>query len=230
LFKYIASLFAVCLLACSSLSAPKSYVNHLSHSTVALVIPNDEGVFRPFCSGVFIDERKILTAAHCVVGLAEHNETTTDHLQVHYLNDYEVQGMGQEPYAVHLAETVVVDETRDLAELKLLGPDVKHETAKLVDGLPDIGAHVAIVGMPKGFYFTYEEGTVSGIRDASIAGLSGTAIQIQSAAYFGNSGGGAFDENGKLIGICSRLTSIPQMDLFMAVDKDVIKNLEKDKD
>lgn len=225
--KYILSCLLILLTGCS-LSPAKSYVHHISHSTVALMVEKADGSFAPFCSGVWIGDKKILTAAHCVDALAEHMETTTEHLKVHYTTDAEVAGIGEEPFAVHLSQVSVVDDDHDLAELVLLGLPVAHDTATLASGVPDVGQHVAIVGMPKGLFFTYEEGTISAVRDASFAGLTGKVLQVNSAAYFGNSGGGAFTEDGKLVGICSRLTPIPQMSLFVQVDINVIKKLESE--
>lgn len=93
---------------------------------------------------------------------------------------------------------VAVDAQRDLALLKISGPTFP--TVELRDAQDEnaIGDRVYAIGAPKGLELTMTEGIVSGRRD-SPAGY--TLIQTSAALSSGSSGGGLFDESGRLVGI-----------------------------
>ena len=69
----------------------------------------------------------------------------------------------------------------------------------------EIGATVFAIGAPNGLELSLTRGIVSQLRD--IDGESVPQIQTDAAVTFGSSGGGLFDENGRLVGI-TRLGSI----------------------
>ena len=90
-----------------------------------------------------------------------------------------------------------------------------------------IGDKVHIVGHPARVEFTYFTGIVSGFRkDTNPSGIEQNFTHITAPIYMGNSGGGAFDSDGKLIGICSFFRpAVPNMSFF--VDAGTINNLIK---
>lgn len=188
---------------------------HLSNSTVALVARNDEGNIRPYCTGVWVSETEIVTAAHCVEE-DEFGILSPVGKFVHYIVQPEVRGMGQEPAALHLAEVKYVVHYHDVAVLKAFKAGIPmHEYVVMAEELPGVGEAVYIVGHPRGHYWSFAQGIVSAYRtETSI----GPAVQVNGTVWFGNSGGGVFDSQGRLVGICSRLTGIPEMSLFAHLD------------
>jgi S1-C subfamily serine protease len=60
-------------------------------------------------------------------------------------------------------------------------------------------------------------------------GISEKIIQISAPVWLGNSGGGAFDEDGRLIGICSWISKNgPQLTFFVhrdAINKFIVDNV-----
>ena len=80
---------------------------------------------------------------------------------------------------------------------------------------------MCIVGHTTGLWWTYIEGDVSSSR--THVGKFSKLLQISSPAWFGNSGGGAFNEDGKLVGISSWIyTKAPMVTFF--VHGDVIRS------
>jgi len=90
-----------------------------------------------------------------------------------------------------------------------------------------IGDKVHIVGHPARVEFTYFTGIISGFRiDTNPSGKEQSFLHITAPIYMGNSGGGAFDSDGKLIGICSFFRpAVPNMSFF--VDARTINELIK---
>jgi hypothetical protein len=86
-----------------------------------------------------------------------------------------------------------------------------------------IGEDLHIIGHPGKVEFTYFTGNISGFRTDSSEGTVQHLVQIAAPIYPGSSGGGAFDENGNLIGICSFIRrDVPNMSFF--VDANTINN------
>lgn len=92
---------------------------------------------------------------------------------------------------------VDVDARKDLALLKINGARLPVATLGDSDGI-EIGHRVYAIGAPKGLDLTISEGIVSGRRD-SPGGHK--LLQTSAAISSGSSGGGLFDETGRLIGI-----------------------------
>lgn len=92
---------------------------------------------------------------------------------------------------------VDVDARKDLALLKIKG--FKLPAAALGDSDEvEIGQRVYAIGAPKGLELTISEGIVSGRRDS---GEGHQLLQTSAALSSGSSGGGLFDQAGRLIGI-----------------------------
>jgi S1-C subfamily serine protease len=207
---------------------PDNFHKHLESVTVALLelntdpdnIPEgnfDKYNFRLYCSGVWISENVILTDHHCV-----EKEDGSDEIgnRVFYSVANEIHEQGEFPSSIHTGYVKAVDNDHDLALIATNeGGRPSHQIAEIANELPAIGEHIFVLGHPKGFFYTHMEGVVSGYR---ISQEIGPVIQINCSAYFGNSGGGAYNDNGQLIGVASRLTPIPQVSYFASAQS--IKN------
>lgn len=95
-----------------------------------------------------------------------------------------------------LASLRYTDRERDLCQLAVPGltaPSVKIGSVKQIK----IGARVVALGAPQGLELSLSDGIVSALREAGDASIIQTTAPISP----GSSGGGLFDEEGRLIGI-----------------------------
>lgn len=142
-------------------------------------------------------------------------------LPVHYILENEVTNPDQEPTAIHLAHASFLNNDHDLALLHADGvaiPD--HEVAELADNNPALGSPVHVVGHVKGLYWSYIQGNVSAYRnfiEEAPEGIKGPYTQISAPVFFGNSGGGCFDEEGKLIGVVSFIAPAPNTTFLISL-------------
>ena len=249
-------------------------------STVALMGYRDDKDttvttgFRPYCTGVWVDSKHILTANHCVEGELEWQQERLDErkqkqanpigpmtlqqllqklfgggdlqeadkvekkgLKIHYIVEKEVMGVAAEPSGWHLSKVVAFDEEHDLALLEAQGDlQPPHTVARVAKETPALGEHINIVGHQTGLYWTYLDGQVSAYRDAdhykrlSVGrdDAKGPYMQVQSPIFYGNSGGGCFNDYGELVGIAVRITRAPDVGFF--VHRDTIASfLDKNK-
>ena len=143
---------------------------HSSDATVALVTRLDDGRVVPFCTGVWVSNNEIMTAAHCV---------RTDDFgflspvgdNVHYIIEKEVVGIFKEPAAMHLSEVSYFNNGHDLAILTAVDAGIPvHAVASLAVELPGVGEPIHIVGHPKGLYWTFSNGVISTYREESVNG------------------------------------------------------------
>ena len=242
LFKLLtATLLVMVMGACSSCAhngqivnrQPSTLVQHLYSSTVALVFQynTDDGEkYHTYCSGVWIDKDLILTANHCMKGLAKMEaEVKSDNpfedpvipsdlegLKVHYAVVQEANGVGNEPLGLHLATAERLSPDFDLALVVADGAVPEHQVAVLADESPAIGEKVYVVGHPGGLIWTYTQGWVSAYRDSfTDLDIEGPFMQVEAPVWFGNSGGGAFDTDGRLIGIASFIARTPEAGFFI---------------
>lgn len=176
-------------------------VSPMVDSTVVMVRYDEElSGYRSSCAGVWIGPDKILTAAHCVTSGAEfftHREIMDHHL---------VQP--------HLGKVVKIDIAYDLALVGVIDLVGSHGWSGIEDGVVRVGEEVHIVGHPAGLQYTYIKGIVSALRRNRMGEY---LIQVNSSAFFGNSGGGAFNARGKLVGICHSIhVIVPSTTYFVS--------------
>jgi len=144
----------------------------------------DKGFAYGGCSGTYILPDVILTAAHCV-------ESPQTNLWAKGINDH----FG---YPVHL---IAWDKRLDLA---LLQSPYKHYYIH-IGKVPKRKSYVLNIGNPEGFDFVPSEGIVS-IPDYSYGKQH--FLITTAMANPGSSGGGAFDKNGRLIGVNTMIIGI----------------------
>lgn len=175
-------------------SAHRELAAQLESETVAFVVnidadgePADDGTPLIYCAGVWVGPNLVLTASHCV------QPDFPLHIRT---QDSEVQ------WDAHLVAR------RDAADLALVGvPGAlpEHPSASVQLGELADGDRVEFVGHPRTHGWSYAEGYVSASRSRA-PNADGTpmgTLQIEGPVSQGNSGCGAWDANGDLVGIAS---------------------------
>ena len=205
--------------------SPDGVHQHMGNSTVALVFYDaDDKEYRPFCTGVWLNQTDILTAGHCAEAIARHEKKLDDtdpvdpvDVGVHYIVSTEVPGLkDEEPAAVHFAHVKAWDEDHDLALIRAAEASIPdHDSASFASSMPGLGERIFVVGHPRGLYWSYVEGVVSAYREREDIGM---VVQVSAPVWFGNSGGGVFDTSGNLIGVASRLARAPNTAFFIHQD------------
>lgn len=204
---------ALSVAACSSTVAPASpayapptYADDardVNAKTVAFVRDDARMWPRAFCSGVWVGAHEILTAHHCVYD--EDEERFEDFAKISYASWGDVEIPDAKTITVRRRPLHLIKSDKD-HDLALLYADAipPHAIVRLSTRSPKLGMPVQVSGHPLGFWWTYSKGEVSGYRfiDDKRVSLPGRWLFTTAAIGPGNSGGGLFDENGDLLGIC----------------------------
>jgi S1-C subfamily serine protease len=165
-----------------------------------------------YCTGVWVSLDEILTAAHCV------KDSETGKVPIGDIINYVVRSdIDYDGYSYyHLGKVTVFDDAVDLVLIQVDFEKMpSHRYVSLPFELPAIGERVYGVGHPNKNYWSFAEGEVSAYRRISEIG---DVIQANLSTWYGNSGGGLFDRDGKLIGICSRKLEVPSMGFYVHLD------------
>ena len=185
--KRVCAVVALAVVAPPGWSADAAAIFRQAAPSVVLVYALDSaGEEIAQGSGVVVGENYVATNCHVLESAwsVKVKQTETD----------ETFAMG--------ASRARTDEERDLCLLFVadLAKPPAAQPAQMAGarGL-EIGAEVFAIGAPNGWELSFTRGIVSQLRD--IDGESAPLIQTDAAITFGSSGGGLFDENGRLVGI-----------------------------
>lgn len=211
----------------------------INEVTVALVAITPEGSIKPYCTGVWVNQDTLVTATHCVDAakrlalgnpppnpFAEEEEDTSplEGTTVYYIVQGEVDEVGKNPYGLHSSKAILADRDHDIAVLAAEGKVIPpHGSAKLAKQGPGVGEVVLIVGQVRGLYWSYITGVVSAYRDdlpnsrKPTQKTQGPFMQLSAPVFYGNSGGGAFNSDGELVGIASFLGGAPSTSMFIHI-------------
>ena len=145
-----------------------------------------------FGSGVILENGLILTNRHVVegVGAVEIFFKPTD------VNE------NLSSAEMRIGRVKAVDAQRDLA---VVSPEILSKTFKFLkitnqDNF-DVGADVYAIGHPFGYFWTFTQGIISGVREINTDNQHYTAIQTQTPINPGNSGGPLLNINSEVMGI-----------------------------
>lgn len=186
----------------------QTIVSELQQKTIALVNVDEEGDVYAFCTGVWISEHHILTAAHCVEGNhVEEMQQNPIGREISYL--LHVDAANREKYFSSLEVNIKSSSVKaynkniDLAILVTKNPE-PHPIAKLSTQQLSPGLDVHVIGHPIMYWWTYVPGHLSSIRySVNPRKTMNVHMQVSTSVTFGNSGGGCWDTDGGLLGILS---------------------------
>ncbi|NTW68241.1 MAG: tetratricopeptide repeat protein [Chlorobiaceae bacterium] len=147
-----------------------------SKSVVAIYNYGDSGTLQSLGSGIVLPSGDVATNYHVI--------EKAGRLTVIY--------QGKE----YPAKPRYIDRFRDVCSLDAPGLQALHVRLGSTKIL-NVGAKVYAIGSPKGLELTFSDGLISRLREVD----KGYYIQTTAPISVGSSGGGLFDENGRLIGL-----------------------------
>jgi S1-C subfamily serine protease len=169
---------------------------------VIAIVEQDEDTkkWEAHCAGVWISPTEIMTANHCTT------KEIIPGLRLPLMSRWVATQAQFDAQAPVQALVVRRETARDLAVLQV--KDVSpHGYAEFRQGTVPVGEEVYVVGQPWGdlsLPWTVTRGIVSGIRP-DFRDLKGEILQTDATIWYGNSGGGMFDHEGRLVGIASEI-------------------------
>lgn len=177
----------------------RAVIDSIEASTVAFV-RSDNPEPEPYCAGVWVGQEQVLTALHCMI------------------EEDPILVLVTQRGPIVLGQIIAGDARTDLVLLETT-PVPSHPIANVARRMPRPGDGIHVVGHTVGYPWTYTSGTVAAIRLGATGpqGSSLTALQVSALVWFGNSGGGAWNEAGELVGISSWVsTRGPGLSFFVA--------------
>ena len=199
--RFLAAILTVACISPAHALEPDKIFEMVSPSIVLIVAPTSERSFNQG-SGVVVGPETVVTNCHVL--------KKAKAISVKRGQEY-LQAQLQYP-----------DVERDLCQIKV--PDLKAPPVKI--GLTSslrVGQRVYTLGNPEGLELTFSEGLFSALR-----GNEGNKrIQISATITHGSSGGGLFDDQGRLIGITSSGLKDGALGLNFAIPADYIAELPK---
>lgn len=207
-----------------------------------ILTKNDPGVeLRSYCTGVWVNDDTIVTAEHCVDDLGKpesmmflsklgiHTKEELEWSPVSQTLEYSAFGDVKDNSLTKTrnsrpARVIAADKALDLALVRAT-KDAMHEklpshmVASFASGAR-VGDDVHIVGHTVGMWWSYMRGTVAQLRPHQMNSNDNyiNAIQISAPIFFGDSGGGAFNADGELIGIMLWIKNAPNVGFVIRYD------------
>lgn len=185
------------LTSCATPAPPSSVVPEsldLESKTAAIFAKDLEA---PRCTGVWVGNYRILTAAHC-------DRELVGPLYYSVIGEY--SGVFRMP-RLHSMELAGVDRLHDLAVYRTDAFDTPtHVVAPLARTTPRIGEDLYLMGHTMGLSWSFRHGWVAAYREAQMELVekhTGPWMQVSAPIGAGDSGGGAFNERGELVGTVS---------------------------
>lgn len=170
-------LFVISFVPSQAVSKTAIEVFQLASQSVVIVYNYDAaGVAQLQGSGVILPSRDVATNCHVIKDAAR--------LTISYL--------GKE----YQATIRYTDLERDICSLEVKGLDAQSVIMGSTSHL-QVGARVYAIGAPKGLELSLSEGIVASLRELE----GGHVIQTTAPISPGSSGGGLFDDEGRLIGL-----------------------------
>lgn len=221
-----------------------AFVSSLRADTVALVHRDSDGDIMPYCAGVWVSKDLILSANHCAKAAVEarvkqdltdlDDEATDDEIdkliadrekgfEIEYIVARDYTGMWREPKALYTSKVVKFDDVHDLVLLQVTEKAPVHPFATVAVRAPVVGEELSVVGHPSALAWTYTHVMVSAYREKEFKPMEdekkeGPYMQVAGEVWKGNSGGGAFNQYGQLVGIASFMPPVPNECFFIHVD------------
>ena len=175
-FAVVMALAALPVSAVVQAKSPTELFESVSSSIVVVHGRDNEGEIQNLGSGVVLSKDEIVTNCHVI----EKSATLS------------VKHRGRE-YAATLKHS---DYDHDVCSLNVTGFDAPAAVLGSTKPLK-VGQKVFAIGAPQGLELTLSEGIISSLRDVT----DGRYLQISAPISPGSSGGGLFDEDGRLIGL-----------------------------
>lgn len=225
--KFCVFFLPLLLTNCSSILPKTTHqlVKETSSETIAFIMQDEEKEYKIYCSGVWVGNGVILTAYHCMEFAAVNGNVELwgsvepVSTKVHYTTQEEDVAPGVEPTGSHMGVVAFTDSAHDLAMVFAFDPIPAHEVALLAKKSPEVGTSLHFVGHPGRLEWTHMDGKVAALRKyiQEDIDVDGPFVQVSAPIFFGNSGGGAFSDNGELVGIASFIPEkIPHTGFYIA--------------
>lgn len=190
---------------------------------------------KPFCGGVYVDDNAILTANHCVdvarwctddMGLSltscgKPSSGAQKHAFMFYT--YEDHKSGDAKTAMPwIAVLVKHDERADLA--LLYTRRVSGSVAYVASSTPRPDSIAYVIGHPRRVSYSYMQLEVidtktKSMRNDEMETHTRHVLELRGRVEGGTSGGGAWDTEGKLVGICLSRNALFDESYFASVNE-----------
>lgn len=173
----------------------KPNIFKIKDSTVILLEQVGSNQYQPYCAGVWISNYYFLTANHCV------NDSENIFYQIHTNKNNIIK----KTYSVAYSGIIIKqDADKDLA--LILGINNNHSTVTLANDV-SVGDAVWLLGHPNQLIYSLSKGIISSKKENVYDNQSSKLLQVDINLGPGNSGGGLFNNNSELLGICSFTTT-----------------------